>query len=340
MMTAMPSTVLRTSTAVVGGAGLLSSRVMDRLAAHAVAVRGVDPTEPADSVRHALEGVDTLVVLDRSSGVDLDGTGGSDLQLDVVRALLAAAREVGVRSLVVLSSAMVYGARGDNPLPLTEDAAVRPDSQLDYALACAELERLAREFEREDPARRVAILRPVVVLGPGSTEWLRRSAWGRRGLQGDDTLAPRQFVHVDDLANAIEVAVARGLEGSYNVAPDGWIPGETFRELAGAVIVPVPPRARRLLSVSRRMIAGATVPPGLESYTRASWVVANDRLRAAGWDPGQSSEEAFVEADRARGWRALSPRARQEISLGGVGALVAATVAVVLVAVRRRRRRR
>jgi nucleoside-diphosphate-sugar epimerase len=339
MMNPMSSTVLRTSTAVVGGPRLLASRVVDRLSLDAVAVRSIDPTEPSDQLRRALEGVETLVVLDRGSGPDLDGTGGSDVGLLAVRTVLAAAREAGTRSLVVLSSAMVYGARDDNPVPLTEDAPVRPDPDLGYALACAELERLAVDFGRDDPDRRVVILRPAVVLGPTSADWLRRSAWGRRGLPNDDTLAPRQFLHVDDLVGAIDTACAHGLDGAFNVAPDGWIAGDTFLELAGAVRIPVPSRFRRSAAAVRRWIAGGSVPPGLVSYTGAPWVVANDRLRREGWSPAYSSEETWVEADRARGWRALSPRARQEISLGGAGLALAVLVGTSIAVLRRRRRR-
>jgi nucleoside-diphosphate-sugar epimerase len=335
----MSSTLLRTTTAVVGGSGLLSSRVVDRLTQHAVAVRNVEPSEPQAQLVRALDGAETMVVLDRIGGLDLDGTGGSDLALASVRALFAAARAAGVRSVVVLSSAMVYGAHDDNPVPLTEDAPARPDPALLYALACTELERLAHDFGREDAGRSVAVLRPVVVLGPASTEWLRRSAWGRRGVPVGDTLAPRQFVHVDDVAAAVEMACTLSLDGVYNVAPDGWIAGDTFRELVGTVNVAVPTRARRALALVRRAVLGAALPVGLDAYTHSPWVVANDRLRSTGWQPAHTSEETFVEADRARGWRALSPRARQELSLGVVGGLLIGLAASVVLVLRRRRRR-
>jgi nucleoside-diphosphate-sugar epimerase len=339
MMAAMANTVLRTSTAVVGGSGLLASRIIDRLTKHAVAVRTIEPSEPPAQLARALEGAEAVVVLDRIGGLDLDGTGGSDLALGAIRNLFAAARDAGVRTLVVVSSAMVYGARDDNPIPLTEDAPVRPDPGLPYALACAELERLALDFGREDADRNVAVLRPVVVLGPASTEWLRRSVWGRRGVPIGDTLAPRQFVHVDDVASAVELACTRSLDGVYNVAPDGWIAGDTFRELAGTLDVPVPARARPALASLRRALVGAALPKGLEAYAVSPWVVASGRLRSLGWEPRHTSEETFVEADRARGWRALSPRARQELSLGAVGALVIAAAVSAAVLVRGRHRR-
>ena len=116
-----------------------------------------------------------------------------------VRRLLAGAAAAGVRSLVVLSSAMVYGAGPDNPVPLTEEAAIRPEPALPTPSARAELERLVAEYRDGGADRTVAVLRAAVILHAGSTEWLRRSPVGRRGLPPDDIVAPRQFVHLDDV---------------------------------------------------------------------------------------------------------------------------------------------
>ena len=85
---------------------------------------------------------------------------------------------------------------------------------------------------------------------------------------------------------------------------------------------------------------GPPVSPGLEPYTQRSWVIASDQLRAEGWQPGHTSEETLVEADPARGWRALSPGARQELSLAAVGVLAVGAVAGGVGFFRRRHRRR
>ena len=77
-------------------------------------------------LRNLLVEADTVVHL--ASGVtaaDLGANTGHD-RLAVMERLLAAAADVGVEHLVVRSSAMVYGAWPDNPVPLTEDAPVRP----------------------------------------------------------------------------------------------------------------------------------------------------------------------------------------------------------------------
>ena len=58
------------------------------------------------------------------------------------------------------------------------------------------------------------------------------------------------------------------------------------------------------------------------------WVIANDRLKAEGWEPASSNEEAYVGAHRAGPWATLSPRRRQELALGAAGVAVLGGVAV------------
>ena len=50
-----------------------------------------------------------------------------------------------------------------------------------------------------------------------------------------------------------------------------------------------------------------STPPGVVAYRVNPWVVANDRLKAAGWAPDHTNEEAYVLGDRPAGWASLSP---------------------------------
>ena len=61
-------------------------------------------------------------------------------------------------------------------------------------------------------------------------------------------------------------------------------------------------------------------PPALLPYTVHPWVVANDRLRADGWAPTSSNEEAYVATHAAGPLATISPRRRQEIALAVTGA--------------------
>ena len=82
--------------------------------------------------------------------------------------------------LVFVSSAMVYGAWPNNPVPLTEDAILRPDVDFVYARQLAAAEAMADRWRRQRPGRTVAVLRPVVVDG-------RRRIVAPRPLAGGGT---------------------------------------------------------------------------------------------------------------------------------------------------------
>jgi hypothetical protein len=70
------------------------------------------------------------------------------------------------------------------------------------------------------------------------------------------------------------------------------------------------------------------------------WVVANDRLRAAGWAPQSTNEEAYVSTHAGAPWSRISPRRRQDLILGGAAAAVLAVPTAAVAALRRSRRRR
>jgi hypothetical protein len=69
-------------------------------------------------------------------------------------------------------------------------------------------------------------------------------------------------------------------------------------------------------------------------------VVANDRLKATGWAPTHSNEEAFVVGHRAPPWVGISPQRKQELILGGSAAVVVAAVVGAVLGVRWFARRR
>jgi nucleoside-diphosphate-sugar epimerase len=152
---------------------------------------------------------------------------------------------------------------------------------------------------------------------------------------------PAQFLHIDDLAAAVLLAAERQLDGVYNVAPDGAVAGERVRALAGAVPrLKLPERLTEVIGNLRWRFERGPIPPGLRSYTRWSWLVANDRLKAEGWSPTVTNEQAYVEGTEAKWWTMVSPKRRQEIALGGLAMVVVTVGLVVWRAVRRAHRRR
>ncbi len=249
-------------------------------------------------------------------------------------ATLAIADLLGATHVVFVSSAMVYGAAPNNPVPLTEEATLRPGVEFVFARQLASAEELVEQWRTSCRGRATCVLRPAVALCEGGGSRLATAlvyGFGRRLAEADP---PSQFLHLDDLAAAVMVGIERRLDGVFNVAPDGWVPGGHIRALSGErPRLPLPERLAELVSGLRWRFARGPIPPGLLPYTLQPWVVSNGRLRAESWAPTVTNEQTYVEGTEAPWWTMVSPKRRQELALGSgviacvLGAVVAATFA-------------
>ncbi|MEZ5245986.1 MAG: NAD-dependent epimerase/dehydratase family protein [Acidimicrobiales bacterium] len=345
-----------TRVVVTGAAGAIGSRVVRRLVAageitEVLAVDRVGTPVAADVESKRVDlaagpldsifaGADVIVHLASATTPGQPEPVAEELDLAITQRVLEAAGEAGVRQVVVLSSAMVYGAWAANPVPITEDAPIRPNPDFSWAVGRADVEQLAAEWGSRHPGAAVAILRPTAIVSDDALGGLARVLHSARlgvAAEGDP---PVQYLHIDDLAAAVVTAVTGRLDGVANVAPDGWIPPDALSDLEGPTPrVRVPAWAARALAAARWRFGVSPVPPGVVPYTSHSWVVSNDRIRALGWQPTHTNEEAWVVSHEPGPLDRMPARRRQELALVvSVVALVGALVGALLILRRVRRR--
>jgi nucleoside-diphosphate-sugar epimerase len=276
-----------------------------------------------------LDGVGSVVHLaeDRSRRADAEAA------RTMIERLLEAAAQAGVGHFVLLSSALVYGAHRDNPVPMTESQPLRP-SALTHARVKADLEEIATKWAAEHHVG-LAVVRPAIALSGGDGSWIGSAVRAAMTVRPEQVDPPVQFVHHDDLARAVALVVDKELTAIYNVAPDGWIGADTFRALRGETEVRLPERAGRIRNQVAKMFADRALLEALEPYIAHPWVVANDRLRAEGWEPAYSNEEAYIEGTTPPLLATLGPQKRQEVALAVAGAAGAAVIGAAAWAARR-----
>jgi nucleoside-diphosphate-sugar epimerase len=330
-----------TAVAITGATGGLGRRVLAQLEdasdVDRVVVLGDGPGRPGpkttvrrldllrDDAAAELADVDVIIHLAMSDRTESDEPLARRLNIGGTERLLQAATTAAVSSVIGMSSAMVYGAWPANPVPLTEEAPVEPNPEFAYAVQRAEMEQLIESWGSSETERIVAVLRPTTVLAEDDASFLARAVASAAAVAVEGTNPPIQFLSLDDLASAVEVVRRGRLSGRYNVAPDGWISSDTVRALTGS-----PPRVDVPGTVAARLARWSwtfrrgPIPPGLLPYTTFAWVVANDRLRAAGWVPTSTNEEAYVAGTEGSWWSMLSPKRRQELALGAAGASITA----------------
>lgn len=274
-----------------------------------------------------------VYVIGSGPGVELDGSGVGSEDVDLVAAVLRRLDPKRCRSVVVLSTAMVYGAAPGNPIPISEMEAPADDLPLRVAER-RDRERLVGEWGRTHGVP-VAVLRPSLIGSAAARSWMDRSVFGARRVLPHER-APIQYVHIDDVVSAFDHVATHQLAGIFNVAPTGWLDEALLFALADV---------RLSIRVGPRVLAAwwsflSVLQPGrsasdVRQFTVFPWVVANDALVATGWSPSHSNEEAFLVSHRVGWWSAQTARRRQDVALGAAGTALAVGVGVLSRALRR-----
>ena len=262
--------------------------VRDTSAAHELFVR-----ERPDALVHLAFVLDPIHDEHTMYEIDVNGTS----------AVLEAAAAADVGQVLVTSSATAYGAFPDNPVPLTEAHPVRGVPSFEYARDKAESDRICQLWANQHPDRTMTIVRPTVVFGPTVDNFIVRLLTAQpflADLGGEPP--PLQFVHEDDLVDALWGLLAGRHGGAFNVAADGTM---TLHECAEMIDLPVRRVPRRLYWGLAKLLWRLRVseaPPGYLHFVVNPWVVSNEKLKdTLGWAPRHSTRETFEITARARG---------------------------------------
>ena len=172
--------------------------------------------------------------------------------------LLEYCQQYGVKKVVVLSSADVYGPRPDNPQFLTEEAPLLAAQRFPQMRDLVEIDHLVSTFFWKAREIETVILRPVHILGSvhnAPSNYLRLDP--TPVLLGFDPMV--QVIHQRDVAEAIARALAPGARGIYNIVGPGEVPLSVILAELGRRTLPIPhPIARPMWSLAFRL--------GLSSY--------------------------------------------------------------------------
>ena len=139
----------------------------------------------------------------------------------LLNSVLESSLRAGVNQIIYLSSHSVYGARWDNPVPLTERSPLLVSPEFPYGYDNFLADQAMDTFAEENQQVKVAVLRCSQVLGPGAKAdlfdlFLQPSPMAIRGFD-----PPFQFFHEDDLARILTIFINREMSGIFNVAGDG-----------------------------------------------------------------------------------------------------------------------
>jgi UDP-glucose 4-epimerase len=228
-----------------------------------------------------------------------------DIDVNGTQNVLVAASRAGTAHLLVASSTTAYGAWPDNPVPLTEEHPVRGMPNYEYARDKTEIDRMCQLWAAQHPERRMTIVRPCIVFGPTVDNYIVRF-WQHAPFIPliDGTDVALQYVHEEDVVDALSRLLLERKAGAFNLTGDGTITQSEAAAIAGLKTRKVSYRNYRRLAAAlwRLRVPRAEAPPGQLDFLRYPWIASNEKLkRELDWQPRFTSREAFVEAMRAKG---------------------------------------
>jgi UDP-glucose 4-epimerase len=203
-------------------------------------------------------------------------------------------RDSTVRKFIFKSSTHYYGSEQDDPAFFTESMRRPHSPRTPIERDIVEAEAAIDDFNEKQPDTCVTILRCTNVLGAD----VRTSLRGLAELPFVPAILgfdPRlQFVHEDDVANALAHATERDLPGVFNVAADGVLVLSEIAALLGKPFLPLLPPWGTGLALAPLRRVGVRIPPELMNLLRFGRGVDNRKLKATGFGYRYTTREAVL----------------------------------------------
>jgi UDP-glucose 4-epimerase len=220
--------------------------------------------------------------------------------------LLAAAGAAGspVRKVVLKSSGLVYGANAADPYFFREDVTRTSGARTSVERSLLEVESFVRDFAEDSPHITVTLLRFANVLGDSIdtpfVHALRRPVVPE--IFGFD---PRvQFVHEDDVVDALIYATTQDVPGLFNIVGDGNLPWSEVCAIVGKPRVALSPILTNIAAEPLRLLRLSDLPPEALQLLRYGRSMDNSRSKRAGFTYNYTSAgtvEAFAQGQRLAG---------------------------------------
>jgi UDP-glucose 4-epimerase len=215
--------------------------------------------------------------------------------IGTMQLLAACQRTPSIRSVVVKSTAAVYGSGAKDPARFIEEMEPRHSPSSGWAKDSVEVETYVRGFARRRPDVGVTTLRFANFIGPR----VQTALTGYFSLPVIPTVLgfdPRlQFIHEDDGLAALQHAVVTPRTGTFNVSGDGVLMLSQAIRRTGRSTVAVP--SVMFPWVGRSMSRGlADFSPESVRYLTFGRALDTRAMRSRlGFEPMFTGEEAFMQ---------------------------------------------
>lgn len=260
------------------------------------------------------------------------------------RALTTACAAAGVGHLVVVTSAMVFGARSDNPVPIPDDSPLRTSDTEGLVADLLAVEQEIGSLARLHPGLRLTVVRPAALVGTGVDTMITRHFEAPRLLTLKGTSPEWTFCHAEDLGSALLTVAHEPVPAQVTVSAWGTLSQAEVEEISGMRRVELSVQAAQAAADRLHRLGVIPVPATDLAYVMHPWATEPAALAEHGWYPAYDNATCLsVLLEGVRGHHAVMARrlrSRDAVGAAAAGAASAAVAVIASAALMRRRRSR
>ena len=218
-----------------------------------------------------------------------------DVNVRGTRHLLDHCRRHGVGRVVVLSTSYVYGAMPENPSFMDEEHPLSASRNYPEIRDLVEVDTMVTSFMWQHVDIDTSVIRPVPTLGYYVESTMASYLSARRVVVAMGFDPMMQFMHEDDLVEALVISVEKGLRGVYNLTGPGQVPLRVAIAETGGRPFPLPEPILR--GYAERFMG---LPSGAIDFIKFPCTIDGARfVRDTGFRARVSLEETFRSLPRS-----------------------------------------
>ncbi|WP_372966437.1 SDR family oxidoreductase [Marinobacter sp.] len=295
---------------VTGAAGALAQQVIEKLrgTCDLVAVDSREQVYLGDEIpsycfdfnKRAFEDLfrrfhfDGVIHLGRVQSSELSRMRRYNANVLGTQKLLELSHKYGIKRIIVLSTYHVYGAVAYNPALIDESAPLKSAGLSADLVDSVELENLANIYLWRYPELHITILRACNIVGPGVRNTMSTLLSSKRApvLAGFSPMM--QFIHIDDMADAIVLTWNKPTKGVFNVAPHDWVAYQQALKLCGCTRIPIASIPPVLPKTIARILNLRSFPHYLLAFFKYPVIIdGRNFAREFNFNPKHSLQEIF-----------------------------------------------
>jgi UDP-glucose 4-epimerase len=237
---------------------------------------------------------DGIIHLGRIGSTESDRFNRYNANVIGTRKLLDLAKKYNVPRNLILSTYFVYGASPYNPSLLDEKTPLKASELTMDLVDSVELENLANIYLYKYPELSLTILRPCNVAGPGvrNTFSTLLSEKNAPVVMGFNPLM--QYIHIDDMRDAVCLAFEKNKPGIYNVAPEDYIAFQDAVRLSGCNKIYIPSIPPILTERIAKFMKWKSFPAHLINYYKFPVIIDGSLFSTTfNWKPIKTLDEIF-----------------------------------------------